>query len=144
ITENGPGVARDSEVGRHAGHWAERPSRPGGPAPNEPERPPFVRQGSAPCGSRVRSAPSPRVDPPETRPAGPRPCIRQGRPYIGSRGRFPPRGVMPMAIDEVTRRGFGRAGLLVAVAAAVVTLSAARAEEGGWIELIDSDGFAAW
>lgn len=49
-----------------------------------------------------------------------------------------------MAIDEATRRGFGRAGLLASVAAAVVALSAARAEEGGWIDLIESDGFAAW
>jgi hypothetical protein len=49
-----------------------------------------------------------------------------------------------MTNDGATGRGFGRAGLVAAVAAAVVAISVARADDDGWIELIDSDGFAAW
>ncbi len=42
-----------------------------------------------------------------------------------------------------TRR-FGRAGSMATFAAAVVVLSIARGDDGGWIDLIDSDDFAAW
>lgn len=47
-----------------------------------------------------------------------------------------------MAIVEASRRMFGRAALSAAVAALVI--ASARADDAGWIELIDSDGFAAW
>jgi hypothetical protein len=42
-----------------------------------------------------------------------------------------------------TRR-FGHAGWTATIAAALVALSIARADDGGWIDLIESDGFAAW
>ena len=47
-----------------------------------------------------------------------------------------------MTMQGATTRG--RAGWTAAVAAALVGLSIARADDGGWIDLIDPDGFAAW
>lgn len=47
-----------------------------------------------------------------------------------------------MAILEATRTGFGRAAAAITSAALIV--AAARADDAGWIDLIDSDGFAAW
>lgn len=47
-----------------------------------------------------------------------------------------------MAIIQAPRTRFGRAATLAAVAALVVAV--ARADDGGWIDLIESDGFAAW
>jgi hypothetical protein len=41
-------------------------------------------------------------------------------------------------------RGFVRVGWTAAVAAAFVALSTVHADDGGWIDLIDSEGLAAW
>jgi hypothetical protein len=48
-----------------------------------------------------------------------------------------------MANDSATRR-IALAAWTAAIAGAFVGLSIGRADEGGWIELIDSEGFAAW
>ena len=47
-----------------------------------------------------------------------------------------------MAIVEASRTGFGRVATTAAITALVV--ASVRADEGGWIDLIATDGFAAW
>jgi hypothetical protein len=45
---------------------------------------------------------------------------------------------------SATARGLARAGGWIAVASALVLAATARGGDDGWIDLIDSDGFAAW
>jgi hypothetical protein len=47
-----------------------------------------------------------------------------------------------MAIVEASLTKLGRAATAAAIAALVVAV--ARGDDGGWIDLIESDGFAAW